>query len=255
MAARAATRSRPTADGPVGGRDERAGAGRRVRILAIADAISPFVYSANFPGNLPAFDLAVSAGDMPGHVLEFLATKLEVRPVYVLGNHHNGYLRDPEDGRLALPGGCLNAHGRVIEHQGVLIAGIEGSGRYRPGPHQYSEWQMELIAARMAPRLLANRWRHGRAVDVLLTHAAPTGPHEGEDHPHRGIPAFNRFHRLWRPKVHIHGHVHLSGANAKREYVTDEGVRVVNAFEFTIVEVALDAPEPGGARPERSKQS
>ena len=219
-----------------------ASTGRRKRILAIADTVSPFVYSENFPGNLPPFDLVVSAGDMPGHVLEFIATKLEVRPVYVLGNHHNGYLRDQEDGALHLPGGCRNAHGRVLEHRGLLIAGIEGSARYRPGPHQYSEWQMELIAARMAPQLLANRFRHGRSVDVLLTHAAPQGPHEGEDHPHRGVPAFNRFHRLWKPKLHIHGHVHLSGANAPREYVTEGGVRVVNAYGFTIIELSPGAP-------------
>lgn len=211
--------------------------GRPVRILAIADAVSPFVYSQNFPDNLPPFDLVLSAGDMPGHVLEFIATKLTVQPIYVLGNHANAYLRDPIDGTRSLPGGCINAHGRVIEHQGLLIAGIEGSGRYRPGPHQYSEWQMEMIAARMAPRLAWSKVLAGRRLDVLLTHAAPKGPHEGADRPHRGIPAFNRMHRLWRPRLHVHGHVHLSGANAKREYVSEEGVRVVNAFEFTIIEL------------------
>lgn len=208
-----------------------------MRILAISDMVSPFVYSRNFPHNLPPFDIVVSAGDMPGHVLEYLATKLVIRPVYVLGNHHNGYLRDQETDEIALPGGCLNANGRVIDHHGVVIAGIEGSARYRPGAHQYSEWQMEMIAAGMAPRLLANRFRYGRAVDVLLTHAAPKGPHEGEDHPHRGVSAFNRFHRWWKPKVHIHGHVHLIGSNAPREYVTEQGVRVVNAYGYTIVEI------------------
>lgn len=208
-----------------------------MRILAIADAVSPFVYSENFPHNLPPFDLVLSAGDMPGHVLEFLATKLTVQPVYVLGNHANAYLRDSADGTRSLPGGCINAHGRVFEHRGLLIAGIEGSARYRPGPHQYSEWQMETIAARMAPQLALRRAFGGRRLDVLLTHAAPKGPHEGEDRPHRGIPAFNRMHRWWRPRLHVHGHVHLSGANARREYVSDEGVRVVNAFEFTIIEL------------------
>lgn len=211
-----------------------------VRILAIADAVSPFVYSQNFPNNLPPFDLVLSAGDMPGHVLEFIATKLTVQPIYVLGNHGNGYLRDPFDGKRSLPGGCINAHGRIIEHDGLLIAGIEGSGRYRPGPHQYSEWQMEWMAARLAPRLALRKALGRRPLDVLLTHAAPKGPHEGEDRPHRGIPAFNRMHRLWRPRLHVHGHVHLSGANAKREYVSEEGVRVVNAFEFTIIELAAE---------------
>ncbi|MEZ4633324.1 MAG: hypothetical protein R2880_21855 [Deinococcales bacterium] len=119
----------------------------------------------------------------------------------------------------------------------MLILGIEGSARYRAGKHQYTEWQMMLMVLKLTPRLLWNRWRYGRAVDILLTHAPPKGPHEGDDYPHRGIPAFNLFHRWWRPKLHVHGHVHLSGANAPREYLSLEGVRVVNAFEFVLLEV------------------
>ena len=209
--------------------------------------MSPFVYSQNFPDNLPPFDLVVCAGDMPGHVLEFLATKLVVRPVYVVGNHHNAYLRDSVTGELRLPGGCINAHGRVFEHRGVRFAGLEGSLRYRPGPHQYTEAQMEWMALKMAPRLWLERRRSGHAVDVLLTHAAPKGPNEGDDFVHRGVPAFNRIHRWWRPRLHIHGHVHLDGANAPREYTTDEGVRVVNAFEFTILDLDL-GPDTANTR-------
>ena len=208
-----------------------------MRILAIADAVSPIVYSQNFPHNLPPFDLVLSAGDMPGHVLEFLATKLTIQPLYVLGNHGDGYLYDAETDRVALPGGCINLHRRVIEVGGVLVAGIEGSARYRPGPHQYSERQMALHALALTPRLLWNERRKGRALDILLTHAPPKGPHEGEDYPHRGVPAFNRFVERWRPRLHVHGHVHLSGANAPREYRTPSGVRVINAFEFTLIEL------------------
>lgn len=210
-----------------------------MKILAIADAVSPVIYSENFPGNLPPFDLVLSAGDMPGHVLDYLATKLTVQPVFVLGNHGNGWLRDPFTGERTLPGGCINAHGRVVEVGGLLIAGIEGSPRYRPGPHQYSEFQLSCMCAALTPQLLRNRLTRGRAVDVLLTHAAPKGPHEGKDFPHRGVGAFNRFAERWKPKLHVHGHVHLSGANAKREYTTAGGVRVVNAFEFTLID--LDA--------------
>lgn len=44
-----------------------------MRVLAIADELSPFIYTDSFPNNLPPFDLVLSAGDMPGHVLEFIA--------------------------------------------------------------------------------------------------------------------------------------------------------------------------------------
>lgn len=206
------------------------------RILAISDEVSPFVYSQNFPENLGPIDLVVSAGDIPGYLLEFIATKLTVPPVYVLGNHANGYLRGEEDAPPRLPGGCINAHRRVVEVAGVTIAGIEGSLRYRPGEHQYAAATMERFALELAPRLALQRAR-GRRLDVLLTHAAPRGPHEGEDRPHRGVAAFNRMHRWWRPRLHVHGHVHLNGANAPRRYVSPEGVEVVNAFGFTIIDL------------------
>lgn len=210
-----------------------------MRILAIADEVSPFVYSESFPKNLPPIDLVVSAGDMPGHVLEFIATRLTHQPVYVIGNHMDAYLRDSDSDETRLPGGCINAHGRVFEHRGVLIAGFEGSARYRPGPHQYTEWQMHLLTQRMTPKLLYNRARYGRAVDLVLTHAPPKGAHEGPDYPHRGLQAFNRFIELWQPKLFVHGHVHLNGANAPREYVTENGTRVVNAFGFTLIELEV----------------
>lgn len=206
-----------------------------MRLLLIADAVSPVVYSSNFPGNLGPIDLILSAGDIPGYLLEFLATKTRVPPVYVLGNHAYGTVRDPLTDQQSLPGGCINAHLGVVEVGGLLIGGVEGSLRYRDGPHQYTQAQYFALTRRLYPRLAWNRWRRGRGLDVLLTHAPPQGPNEGSDRVHQGVAAFNELHRLWRPRLHVHGHVHLSGANARREYVSAEGVRVVNAFEFTVV--------------------
>ena len=210
------------------------------RILAVADQVSPVIDSVNFPSNLPGFDLALSAGDMPGRVLEYMADRLGFAPVFVKGNHPGEQVRDPLDPtsrRLKDPGGCINAHGRVVHQSGLIIVGFEGSARYRPGPQQYSERQFAAMARRLAPVLHLNRLRYGRALDILLTHAPPTGPHAGTDHAHRGVPAFERFSRIWRPRLHLHGHVHLVGSNAPREYVTAEGVRVVNGFEFALIDL------------------
>jgi uncharacterized protein len=79
----------------------------------------------------------------------------------------------------------------VVEVGGLLVAGVEGSARYRPGPHQYSELGMHRHVLALVPQLLLRRWRRGRAADVLLTHAPPEGPHAGSDYAHRGVGAFN----------------------------------------------------------------
>ncbi len=207
-----------------------------MRLLAVADEVSPVVYSHNFPGNLPEFDAVLAAGDLPGQTLEFIATKVSVPTLFVFGNHAEGYVRDDE-GELHPPGGWVNAHLRLTQVNGLSILGVEGSPRYRDGPHQYSEREFALMLARLAPRLWARKRRYGRGVDVLLTHAAPVGPTAGDDYAHRGVPAFNDFHRRWRPRLHVHGHVHLSGSSASRTHETPEGVRVVNAFQFTLIDL------------------
>jgi len=207
-----------------------------VRLLAVADEVSPVIYSHNFPGNLPPFDLVLGAGDLPGQTLEFIATKVRVPVAFVLGNHAEGYVSGP-DAEPQPPGGCLDAHLRLLEIGGLSVLGVEGSARYRDGPHQYSERQFARMLARLAPRLWARKRRYGRGVDVLLTHAPPVGPTAGDDHAHRGVPAFNDFHRRWLPRAHVHGHVHLSGSSAERLHTTAEGVRVVNAFQFTLIDL------------------
>lgn len=236
-----------------GGRVGRAGQGGRpsegerdtseknaalgVRILAIADEVSPVIHSSNFPDNLPPFDVLMSAGDMPGEVLEFVATKSKVEPLYVFGNHGYGLLRDPEGGAPSQPpGGCVDVHLRLVNVAGLNVLGVQGSARYRDGPYQYTERAFAAMLSRLAPRLWLEERRRGRAVDVLLTHAPPLGPSAGKDHAHRGIPAFNRFHERWRPLLHVHGHVHLEGGGP-REHVTKDGVRVVNAFGYTLIDL------------------
>lgn len=217
-------------------RDDRTG-GLGVRILAIADEVSPVIHSANFPGNLPPFDLIMSAGDMPGEVLEFVATKSRLEPQYVFGNHGYGLLRDQDGGAPTQPpGGCVNVHLRLVRAGGLNVLGVQGSARYRDGPYQYTERAFAAMLARLAPRLWLEERRRGRAVDVLLTHAPPLGPSAGSDYAHRGVPAFNRFHERWRPLLHIHGHIHLEGGG-RREHVTEHGVRVVNAFGYTLIDL------------------
>ncbi len=210
---------------------------RRVSILAIADEVSPVIHSPNFPGNLPPFDALLSAGDMPGEVLEFVATKARVEPLYVFGNHGYGLLRE-HDGTAPhrKPGGCVDVHLRLVSVAGLNVLGVQGSPRYRDGPYQYTEREFAAMLARLGPRLWWEERRRGRAVDVLLTHAPPVGPSAGPDHAHRGVPAFNRFHRRWRPRLHVHGHVHLEGGGP-REHVSADGVRVVNAFGYTLIDL------------------
>ncbi|MFC6661867.1 hypothetical protein [Deinococcus multiflagellatus] len=74
-------------------------------------------------------------------------------------------------------------------------------------------------------------------VDVLLTHAPPTGPHAGADHAHRGCEAITTFMARRRPAVVVHGHIH-EYEGRKLEYTDPvSGARVLNAYGYRVVEV------------------
>lgn len=208
-----------------------------VRILAISDQVHPLIHQERFPGNLPQFDLVLAAGDLPGSYLEFVATKVAVPVVYVHGNHREEYTQDYL-GNLSPPGGAIFAHGRIVDVAGIRIAGWGGVPRYKAGNDgQFGDLEARLRFLSWFPVLWPRRLAGGHGVDILLSHAPAVGPHAGTDFAHRGSQALSFFHRLYRPRVHVHGHVHFYEAQPRREYITPEGVRVVNAFEYTLIEL------------------
>ncbi|RIH84193.1 Calcineurin-like phosphoesterase [Meiothermus luteus] len=208
-----------------------------MRILALSDQIHPFIYQERFPSNLPPFDLVLIAGDLPGSYIEFVATKVRVPVVYVHGNHKEEYVQDYL-GHLTPPGGAIPAHGRIVRVAGLRIAGWGGCPRYnRREMGQYAEAEAQGRFLSWLPLLMPHRLAQGHGVDILLSHAPPPGPHAGPDFAHRGSSALGLFHRLYRPRLHVHGHVHLYEAQPQREYLSPEGVRVVNAFAYTLIEL------------------
>ena len=198
------------------------------KIMVLADYVHPYVYRQGFPSGLPSVDLVLAAGDLPGYYLEFLATQLPVPLLYVPGNHQNEYVNEG-DTRIAARG-VTNLHGRVVEVAGLRVAGWGGVPKYR----ESKEGQYTELEARWGLGLLALRARRG--VDILLTHAPPTGPHAGSDHAHRGCGAIQHFMQRRHPKLVVHGHIH-DYEGKKFEYQDQaSGARVVNAYGYHILE-------------------
>lgn len=181
-----------------------------MRIMAVSDRVLSNVYCSSVRQTYPDIDLIIGCGDLPYYYLDFLVSALDVPLVFVHGNHDAGpqYV---SDGRI-LTGvqGGEDIHGRVVEMKGLLIAGLEGSMRYKPGaPYMYTEQEMARCVARLVPRLLWNRQRHGRALDILVAHSPPFGIHDNQDLAHTGFRVFRAFMRYFRPRYLLHGHVHI----------------------------------------------
>jgi Icc-related predicted phosphoesterase len=212
-----------------------------VKILAVSDRVLDHLYCSNVQERMSGVDLIIGCGDLPYYYLDFLVSALDVPLVYVHGNHDGGPQYTTDRGVLTgVPGG-KEIHGRTINIDGLLLAGLGGSMRYRPrAPHMYSEAEMRGQLARLVPKLLWNRQRHGRYLDILVTHSPPFGIHDKKDLPHTGFKVFLTLMQLFKPRYLLHGHIHIYSQNYQR--VTDyERTSVINVYPNQVIDVAIQS--------------
>lgn len=195
-----------------------------MKILAIADEESAYLWDYFEKSKLEGIDLIISCGDLDPRYLSFLATFTSAPVLYVHGNHDDKYERIPPDG-------CICIDDMIYVHQGVRILGLGGSMRYKPGDYQYTEWQMKNRVRKLWFSLL----RHG-GFDILVTHAPAYQLNDGMDLPHQGFQVFRSLMEKYKPKYFLHGHVHMSYGRKHKRYDTYQDTQVVNAFERCIIE-------------------
>ena len=211
-----------------------------IRVLAVSAQVDPRIHSASLRERMGDVQLVFGCGDLPASYLGFLAYALD-RPVYfVFGNHLEEATRK-SGGKLYQPLGCVDVGGKVIHDRwsGLIIAGIPGSPKYGEGePLQFTEWQIRWMILRMAPRLYWNKLRHGRALDILVTHAPPRDLGDRPDLPHRGFMAIRKMLARFHPRYMLHGHIHLYDRSEqwKFEY---EGCEIINVYPYRVLDLAL----------------
>lgn len=196
-----------------------------MKILAIADIESAYLWDHFDKSKLEGIDLILSCGDLSPLYLSFLATFADGPVLYVHGNHDGRYEQTPPDG-------CVCIEDRIYEYQGLRILGVGGSMRYHPGPHQYTQRQMDRRVFKLGGKILLKG-----GFDILLTHSPARGINDGEDLPHTGFNAFRRLLDRYSPRYFIHGHVHMSYNYRQPRLCTYRDTTVVNAFERFIIEL------------------
>ncbi len=208
-----------------------------MKILAVSDRVLDKLYNSQTRQLLPDIDLIIGCGDLPLYYLDFLTSALDAPLVFVRGNHDGGP-QYAEHGRMwrEVRGGT-DIHGQIVARKGLILAGLQGSMRYKPhAEYMYSESEMRLVVAQMVPRLLWNRRRFGRALDILVTHSPPYGIHDRPDLPHTGFKVFLSFLRLFKPRYHLHGHVHVYRPNEAVSTHYGE-TNIINVYPYKVLEI------------------
>ncbi len=190
-----------------------------MRILAIADEESKYLWDFYEKSKLEGIDLIISCGDLNPHYLSFLTTFSTAPVLYVHGNHDGKYERIP-------PEGCIDIEDKIYVHEGIRILGLGGSMLYTGGAHQYTERDMRKRVRKLWFQLL----RH-RGFDILVTHAPAYQLNDARDLPHQGFKVFLELMEKYKPRFFLHGHVHMSYSRNQKRYDKYLDTHVINAYE------------------------
>jgi Icc-related predicted phosphoesterase len=183
-----------------------------MRVLSLSDQVLEFVYSPTAKERFADVDFVLGCGDLPYYYLEYLVDTLD-KPVFYVRGNHAAALEHSEGADRKEPWGAVDLHRKLVNHNGLLLGGFEGSLRYREGPYMYTQLEMWLFVLGMVPSLVLNYLRYGRALDVLVTHAPAWQVQDKPDLAHQGFKAFRWLLRTFKPRYHFHGHIHLYDQN------------------------------------------
>lgn len=196
-----------------------------MKILAISDEVSNYLYEYYTPGKLADYDLIISCGDLKAKYLSFLVTMARVPLLYVHGNHDASYEQNP-------PEGCDCIDDKLIVYKGLRILGLGGTHLYNSGTHRYSERQMRW-------RIWKLKWKIRKygGVDIVVSHAPLAGVGDGDDYAHQGYQEFLNFVDTYHPKYWLHGHMHLNYGTDRTRVREYNGTKVINACERYVLEI------------------
>ena len=191
-----------------------------MKILALSDVESPYFIDYFDASKYADVDLILAAGDLKNHYLSYVVTLLNKPLFYVHGNHDNRLLNAPAEG-------CEAIDDKVVVFNGLRIAGLGGCMTYSGGPLQFTESQMSR-------RIIKNALKYRKGIDILLTHAPAYGIGDGKDLAHTGYRCFIDLMEKHKPKLMVHGHMHLNYGVKEREQKHCE-TRIVNAYDHVII--------------------
>lgn len=240
-----------------------------MKVLCVSDYVDPLIYNQNAKELFPDIDLILCAGDLPMDYIDFIVTVFNKPTYFVFGNHNLKDLRYYHKDERTMPfqdygNDTTSSHFHGATYLGfqhytdnrlmvndpvtgkqrpLLLAGVSGSLKYNQGPCQYSDFQMKLKLLKLVPTLIYNKIKYGTYLDIFMTHASPRHIHDHEDPCHKGFECFNWFLQKYKPKVMIHGHIHLYDMREERvgKYYD---TTIINAYAHHVFEYPLtDEPE------------
>ena len=238
-----------------------------MKILCVSDYVDPLIYNQNVKESFKDIDLILCAGDLPMDYVDFIVTVFNKPTYFVFGNHdlkeYHYYHKEGLFSSSYTKAYEQSMHGHGATYLGfksfvneslsytdpetgketpLLIAGTSGTLRYNNGICQFTDFHMKLKLMMMAPKLIYNKIKYGRYLDIFMTHASPRHIHDHEDPCHKGFECYNWFLQRFKPTYMVHGHIHLYDLREERigNYYDST---VVNAYAHYVIELPMKTTE------------
>lgn len=217
-----------------------------LKVLSVSDEVVPTIYHASVRQRFQDVNLVLGCGDLPYSYLDYIVSVLDVPCFYVPGNH-DGEPEHTDYGKtLYKPPGGVSLDGRVVRHDGLVLAGLGGSIWYNGGKHQYTQRAMTARVVALVPRILWYKRINGYGVDILITHSPPAGIHDGPG-AHAGFKALRWLIEHFPPRYLIHGHVHHNYRMNPTVETSVGNTIVINTAGYRVLTIERLA-SPGRAR-------
>lgn len=162
----------------------------RIRILAIADLHDWSKSELELINGLE-YDCCCLLGDIPETALKIIK-QLVHKPLYgILGNH--------DDLNSLSRYGITDLNGKAVTVNGVSIAGLSGSHRYKNGDYPMLTQKESITAATVCP-----------AADILISHDTAYHVMKQLDNAHCGLKGISRYISRSKSGLNICGHYHIN---------------------------------------------
>lgn len=159
-----------------------------MKILAIADLHDWSANELELIRDLE-YDCCCLLGDIPDAALEIIK-RIVQKPLFgVLGNHDELSTLS----RCGIP----NLDGKSVTVNGVTIAGLGGSHRYKSGDYPMLTQKESIAAAKLCPK-----------ADILISHDTAYHAMKRLDSAHCGLKGISKYIAKNKPTLNIFGHYH-----------------------------------------------
>jgi Icc-related predicted phosphoesterase len=186
-----------------------------LRALIIADT-----HGCLNPEDIPSdhdTDVCLLIGDLSLQDIAMIKERVVEVPIYgVLGNHDGFGLYDIC--------GIENIHGKVVEVNGVKIAGIQGSLKYKYSDMPLYTDEESIEIADLIP-----------SADILISHDSPKNFHGDRDFAHSGLQGISHYCEKYNVPVNIHGHHHENVCGT-----LENGTRSICCYEAKVITISQE---------------